>query len=424
MIGFAIALQLAAVSAPAVAPGVLSIRSGAATADIATVQREGMAAVPVRELAPVIPARDSATPGGRRVVQIVDITFEFADGVPFVRANGVVYPLAAPPRERDGMLLVPYELFAELLPRLAPARWVYDPVRRELTLLAPGEPAPIVAVASSVGPRAPSSTRSTGRVRRRRVVVDAGHGGPDYGMRGPIGAHWQIHEKDITLAVAKRLAAALRARGVDVIMTRTTDTLIALSDRGRIANERHGDVFVSVHVNAAPLNWQHPEETRGYETYFLAEAKTEDARRVERMENESIHFETGAASKQGDPINFIMNDMAQNEHLRESSELAALVQQNLGNATPGPSRGVFQAGFRVLVTAYMPAVLVEIGFGTNADEARMLENAAQQRRIAASIADATIEYLDHYEQRLRGAGARDSARRADGPASITIPPRP
>jgi N-acetylmuramoyl-L-alanine amidase len=71
---------------------------------------------------------------------------------------------------------------------------------------------------------------------------------------------------------------------------------------------------------------------------------------------------------------------------------------------PGPSRGVKQAGFRVLVTAYMPAVLVEIGFGTNVEEARFLTDPGRQRQIADAVADATIEYLDHYERRL-GASA-------------------
>jgi N-acetylmuramoyl-L-alanine amidase len=422
MIGLALALQLAATS-PAVAPGVLSVRSGPNSADIPTFQFDGISSVPVRSLAPVLPARDSVTAGGRHVLRIAELSLELADGVPYARANGTVYPLAVAPRDRDGLFLVPYEVFSELLPRLSPARWVYDPARRELTLVGKGESPPLVAVSSPVGPRAPT-TRPGGKGRKRRVVVDAGHGGPDYGMRGPIGTHWQIHEKDITLAVAKKLAAALRARGVDVIMTRTTDTLIALSDRGRIANEQHGDVFVSVHVNAAPLDWKKPGDTKGYETYFLAEAKTEDARRVERMENESIHFETGAASKQGDPINFIINDMAQNEHLRESSELASIVQERLGEASSGPSRGVFQAGFRVLVTAYMPAVLVEIGFGTNKEEAKLLDNSSYQKRIAASIADATIEYLNHYEQRVSGTPKPAVKGKGDAPSGTKLPPRP
>jgi len=86
-----------------------------------------------------------------------------------------------------------------------------------------------------------------------------------------------------------------------------------------------------------------------------------------------------------DPLSFIVHDMEQNQHLRESSELAATVQRALGKMHPGPDRGVKQAGFRVLVTAFMPAVLVEIGFGTNPAEARYLRDPRRQREIAASI---------------------------------------
>jgi N-acetylmuramoyl-L-alanine amidase len=232
--------------------------------------------------------------------------------------------------------------------------------------------------------------------------VDAGHGGPDGGMSGPIGTRWKIHEKDITLAVSKKLATALRQRGLDVVMTRTTDTLIALADRGRIANEQRGDLFISIHVNAANPRWKNPHAARGYETYFLAEARTEDARRVEQMENASVRFETGANAPRKDPLSFIINDMAQNEHLRESSELAAIIQRRMGKVQPGPDRGVKQAGFAVLVTAYMPAVLVELGFGTNPEEARFLNNEARQRELAGAIADAAVEYLEHYERRLGG----------------------
>jgi N-acetylmuramoyl-L-alanine amidase len=190
---------------------------------------------------------------------------------------------------------------------------------------------------------------------------------------------------------------------VDVMMTRTTDTLIGLYDRGPMANKWHGDVFVSVHVNAAPLDWKRPEDTRGYETYFLSEARTENAKRVQNMENEVIKFETAASAAQDDPLKFIIADMAQNEHLRESQDLAAVIQGRLGNVMPGPSRGVFQAGFVVLATAYMPAVLVEIGFGTNVEDAKLLTSNAHQWKIATEIADATMEYMDHYDRRLKAA---------------------
>jgi N-acetylmuramoyl-L-alanine amidase len=242
--------------------------------------------------------------------------------------------------------------------------------------------------------------------RKRRIVVDAGHGGVDPGMSGPIGRRWKIKEQDITLQVSKRLATALRERGLDVIMTRTSDTLIDLHDRGRIANDKQGDLFISIHVNAANPRWKNPGAARGFETYFLAEAKTEDAKRVERMENEAVRFETGAQAESGDPLSFIINDMAQNEHLRESSDLASIIQGRLGKVEPGPSRGVKQAGFIVLTTAYMPAVLVEIGFGTNPADATFMKTPAHQRELADAIADAAVEYLEHYERRLAGGSSQ------------------
>jgi N-acetylmuramoyl-L-alanine amidase len=234
------------------------------------------------------------------------------------------------------------------------------------------------------------------------VVIDAGHGGPDRGMTGPIGTPSWFVEKDVTLAVAKKLASALRARGVDVLMTRTADTLIALADRGKIANSNHGDVFISIHCNAPGYNTAAAARERGFETYFLAEAKTEDERRVQDMENESVKFETGANASKGDPLSFIITDMAQNEHLRESNDLAQTIQNGLIEVHPGPNRGVQQANFAVLRGSYMPAVLVEIGFGSNQSEATYLSDQDNQRAIARSVAESVVAYLAHYESRIGG----------------------
>ena len=235
---------------------------------------------------------------------------------------------------------------------------------------------------------------------RARVVVDAGHGGRDPGssMRA------SVSEKDVTLQVALRVGDALRARGIDVVFTRTTDTLVALDDRGRIANQAQGEVFISIHVNAANPRWREPAAARGFETYFLAEAKTEDARRVEQMENESARFESDSRVDSNDPLSFILSDMRQNEHLRESSDLAEIVQRHMHGVHPGPNRGVKQAGFRVLVSVFMPAVLVEIGFGTNGEEAAFMTEPAKQRAMAKAIAEATTEYLERHQKRV-GSGA-------------------
>jgi N-acetylmuramoyl-L-alanine amidase len=265
--------------------------------------------------------------------------------------------------------------------------------------------APMKAAATASRSASTAASPTARRPRAKTVVVDAGHGGRDRGMRGPIRGGPRIYEADITLAVATKYAEELRKRGYKVVMTRTRDTLIALSDRGRIANRNKGDLFVSVHVNAANPRWKNAGGARGYETFFLAEAKTEDERRVADMENEAVRFETEVETTSDDPLGFIVNDMAQNEHLRESNEVATVVQRHLGRVHPGPNRGVKQAGFRVLVTAFMPAVLVELGFGTNAAEAQFLSSAARQREMARSLADATDEYFASYDRRVGVAGS-------------------
>jgi N-acetylmuramoyl-L-alanine amidase len=94
--------------------------------------------------------------------------------------------------------------------------------------------------------------------------------------------------------------------------------------------------------------------------------------------------------------------MAQNEHLRESSDLARTIQDGLIDVHPGPNRGVQQANFAVLRGSYMPAVLVEIGFGSNQSEATYLSDQGNQLALARSIAQSVLDYLAHYESRIGG----------------------
>jgi N-acetylmuramoyl-L-alanine amidase len=236
------------------------------------------------------------------------------------------------------------------------------------------------------------------------VTIDPGHGGIDPGNPGiffPRGTR----EKDVTLRVGLLLREELKRRGVGVRMTRTTDTLIALGDRGGYCTEAC-DLFVSLHVNALK---RRPGFTyiRGYETYFLAEAKTEDAARVAQMENDAVRFETepDAAGPVGG-LDFILKDLQLNEHLRESARVAELVQKGLGTVHTGESRGVKQAGFMVLTTARRPAILVEMGYSTNPQDGRFLTTTATQRSMASAVADAIVAYLLEYERKT--AAARDS----------------
>jgi N-acetylmuramoyl-L-alanine amidase len=325
---------------------------------------------------------------------------ELVDGIPFARLDTLMIPLSRPPLLRGGYLYLPFQLVTEIIPRHG-GGYFYDRAGRELrtfTTVARRAPVQNPIAAASPPVRQPAPPRA-----RRVVVVDAGHGGRDHGMSGPIGGSPWFVEKEVVLSVAKKLAATLRRQGLDVVMTRTTDTLIALADRGHIANRNRGDLFISIHVNAPGTRNAAGARERGFETYFLAEAKTADARRVEEMENESVKFETGADAPKGDPLSYIITDMAQNEHLRESSELAQTIQLGLIDVHPGPNRGVNQANFSVLRGSYMPAVLVELGFGTNRSEATYLSDDSNQAQLARRIAESIVAYLARYESRVGGA---------------------
>ena len=405
--------------AAAPTPGVLPVRLGERLREVPTMAHPmGGRALRADLLAEALGGQlvvDRRAPWRYRL-EVGTSGIDLEAGAAWALAGTDTLPLSTDVIRRDAFVYVPWSLATDLLPRLG-AGVLYDAEKRELRRFAPlvgtrraapttrrADAAPAPAPAPPVV-RADNTRSAEGRLlptRRHVVVVDAGHGGPDNGMQGPIGSPRKVYEKNITLAVSKVLREALQERGIDVVMTRTTDTLIALSDRGKIANQAKGDLFVSIHVNAANPRWKSPGAARGFETYFLAEAKTEDARRVEAMENESIRFETTVDASRDDPLGFIIRDMAQNEHLRESSRLAELIQGGMKGVHPGPDRGVKQAGFRVLVTAFMPAVLVEIGFGTNAAEAAWMTNQARQQQLAAQLADAIVRYLAEYERKVGG----------------------
>lgn len=230
---------------------------------------------------------------------------------------------------------------------------------------------------------------------KRLVVVDAGHGGVDPGARGPNG----MREKDVTLAVARRLVEILaRDPALDVRMTRDADTLIALRDRPRLANGWRAEggadrpaLFISIHANAHNRSSAH-----GFETYFLSEAKTADAARVAAMENAAEQYED-PTEEPADDLSFIFQDLRQNHYLRESSSWAEMIQNRLGDIHPGPNRGVKQAGFVVLNGAFMPAVLVELGFITNPAEERMLAHPGTQAEFAAQLADSIHDFFDRHQ---------------------------
>jgi N-acetylmuramoyl-L-alanine amidase len=392
---FLLCLALAATAASQPVVTVVSSR-GERRVPVST--ERGYPALALAPLLAVLTIAVVPAPAGAASVRVLGRQVDFVLDAGYFRLDDRVYALAAGPYVARDSLFVPLQWVVEYLPRLFEGRFRFDAARSRLEELPP----PVArALARAPAPAVPAQAVAAPR-RRRVVALDAGHGGVDVGMTGPIGRSAFLREKDVTLAVARLVGEELERRGVGVVLTRSADTLIALGDRGRIAAARGADMFVSIHVNAANPRWRDAGGARGFETYFLAEAKTEDAERVARMENASVRFETTARAESGDPLSFILRDLAQNEHLRESSRLAELVQGEVGRVHPAESRGVKQAGFMVLATSYMPAILVEIGFGSNDAEARYLTGTAGQRRLARAIADGVERYLAEYERRVAG----------------------
>ena len=323
-------------------------------------------------------------------------------GVPFARVAGGLCPLAGDPYVARDTLFLPLPFLALCVPQ-ALAAYHWDPAGRLVEDAVPLPDTAPVVVRRPVRP-APAPNPLTGLRYHHVVTVDAGHGGVDPGNPGVYFRHG-VTEKDVTLAIARLLRAELVRRGIEVIMVRSSDTLIDLRDRpGYCINAC--DLFVSIHVNSMNPG-PGSSRARGVETYFLSAAKTEDAARVAKMENDAIRYERHTApGVDSSPLKFINQDMVQNEYLRESARLADLIEQRVGAVAPGGARGVQQAPFFVLRDARRPAVLVETGFATNREDARFMGNGAGQEKIADAIADGIVAYLREFERKTAGSAGR------------------
>jgi N-acetylmuramoyl-L-alanine amidase len=228
-----------------------------------------------------------------------------------------------------------------------------------------------------------------------RIVLDPGHGGKDPGAVGKKGTR----EKDLNLNVCLKLKQLLEKElGITVLMTRSDDRFVSLGERTRFANEKKADLFVSVHTNAS-----YSRSTKGLETYYLSTAKNTDSRAVEALENGVVELYEGAEEKQKyDDLDFILSDLSQAEHLENSNSLAIWVHKNMVAGTKSQDRGVKQANFWVLRGAFMPSILIEMGFISNLEEEAMLNNPSYQERIARAIFEG-IKHFKHRFDRIRNA---------------------
>lgn len=253
--------------------------------------------------------------------------------------------------------------------------------------------APVVARAGQTSPGAPVVTTAGERWKLDTVVIDAGHGGSqDLGAVGAGG----VREKDVTLAVARKLGTDLEERlGLRVVYTREDDRFVSLPARGKIANEAGGKLFISIHANAA-----RNRAARGTETYFLGLHKTEAARHVMERENAVVQLEDDPGYYEDvDEQALIHQALASSTYLRASEQLAAQVETQFAERLGRASRGVKQAGFYVLWGASMPAILVELGFLTNQDEAVFLASETGQDALARALFRAVRDFKEIYYEK-------------------------
>ncbi len=223
-----------------------------------------------------------------------------------------------------------------------------------------------------------------------RVCIDAGHGGKDPGAnyRGI------AKEKELNLIVAKELAKLLKKnKKIQIKMTRDNDTFIPLGTRAKMANNFKADVFISIHANAAPN-----KKAKGFEIYFRSDkASDKEAAQTAALENEALNYEekgVGTVTY----ADLLLNSLAANENINESSKLAARIRNSVSDKSKtlginvNMNNSIKQANFYVLQGVKAPSVLVEMGYVTNKDDKKRLNNKKILQIMAMAINNGVLAY--------------------------------
>jgi len=234
-----------------------------------------------------------------------------------------------------------------------------------------------------------------------RVVIDPGHGGHDTGTSGAKG----LEEKELVLDVSKRVGKLIEERmGAEVVYTRTDDTFVPLEGRTALANDRHADLFLSIHANSSPLT-----RISGVEVYYLNFTDVKDALDVASRENAS-------SQKSIFELRDIIQRITLHDKAEESREFAGRLQSSLyafeAKSFPNTrNRGVKKAPFVVLIGATMPSVLCEIGFLSNPREESLLKKADYRQKLAEALFRGVSRYADGLSH-FQVADAADAGKKA------------
>lgn len=223
----------------------------------------------------------------------------------------------------------------------------------------------------------------------RSVVIDAGHGGKDYGAVSP----WGIREKDLALEIARAVRDELKENGIRVIMTRDRDRFIPLSNRAKIANEKDADLFVSIHANAAAS-----PELRGFEVYYLSDSAPAASLSALPREGRAWRVSLGYPEIPTGDLRAALLDLRTDENRRQAVRLAGFVRHEVGNAASFSVGRLRPANFYVLRATDCPAALVEIGYLTNREDAAQLGDSGYKQKLAGAITRGILNYQSEFDR--------------------------
>ncbi len=257
------------------------------------------------------------------------------------------------------------------------------------------------------------------------IIIDPGHGGKDQGAQ--VGG---VYEAQVTLAVAKDLQADLKQLGYKALLTREDDRFVSLQDRPKFASSQGGDLYISLHCNSLSGSNQRKKFITGFTAYILREGESEEDKALARRENEAVSEESGKSNKSEiSPVEWILLEHQLNLYSKESESFAdKLVKSFDGFSIAKYGTGAGQAGFYVLVGAYMPAVLFEMGYLTHEEDRRILSSEKGQKTVAERLALAIDKYRHLSDEKKGPAGRPDRAEhkgkspRTPSPSHAGTPP--
>ncbi len=223
---------------------------------------------------------------------------------------------------------------------------------------------------------------------RQRIIIDPGHGGLDPGAVSPSGAR----EKDIVLAFAKLLEKELkRLKRYDVKLTRSVDVFVPLAERVQIAEDYNASLFISIHADSIPKRLA--KRTRGATIYTLSKKGSDlEAQALANKENRSDIL-AGLDLPPETEVESILLDLTQRETKNQSLDFAGVAFTTMRQKTKFTQNQMRSANFRVLRSAIVPSVLIELGYISNAEDEKLLRSKRWRQKTAKSLKKAVDEFL-------------------------------